>query len=246
MRRHEPTAIHSEARVDQDAVAIRKDLEAGDAGYRSAGEKFLRKKGKMPHGAFLPWLEAEGFSQPTASRCMRFAKYSGMNTFNDWLIEQEKSRKGNEMDVHYSSETDEWATPQELFDLLDSEFHFTLDVCASKDNAKCTTFYTQDDDGLSKPWTGTCWMNPPYGDAIAAWVDMARAAADDGATVVCLLPARVDTAWWWDNARYGEVRFLRGRLKFGGAESGAPFPSAVVIFRGNEPSVTWWEAWPKS
>jgi len=144
------------------------------------------------------------------------------------------------MGVHYSSETDDWSTPPDLFAKLDGEFRFDLDVCASEENAKCTLFFNRETDGLSQEWRGAVWMNPPYGNEIVAWVAKAYEAAQDGATVVCLLPARTDTRWWWDFCRYGEVRFLRGRLKFGGGDTGAPFPSAVVIF-GREPKVVWWE-----
>lgn len=151
--------------------------------------------------------------------------------------------KGN---VHYSSETPEWETPQNLFDLLDAEFGFTLDVCATAENAKCDAFYTEEDDGLAQRWTvasGACWMNPPYGREIAAWIAKAHQEGDAGATVVCLVPARTDTDWFWDHARHGEVRLLHGRLRFGEAASGAPFPSAVVIF-GRPPCVRWWDEWP--
>ena len=87
-------------------------------------------------------------------------------------------------------------------------------------------------DGLAQDWKGTCWMNPPYGREISAWVQKAyRSAKENGATVVCLLPARVDTRWWHDYCANGEVFFVRGRLKFGGAENSAPFPNAVVVFR---------------
>lgn len=146
----------------------------------------------------------------------------------------------NKMGVHYSSATPEWATPQDLFDLLDSEFDFEMDVCATAGNAKCERYLTVKDNALSLPWDGVCWMNPPYGDEIGTWIAKARSEAAAGATVVCLVPARVDTAWWWDNCRYGEIRFLRGRLRFGDGATGAPFPSAVVIFP-REPQVIWWE-----
>ncbi len=142
--------------------------------------------------------------------------------------------------VHFSSATDDWSTPQELFDQLEAEFGFDLDVCATAENAKCERFFTRDVDGLGQPWAGNCWMNPPYGDAIGDWVAKAHATGDEGWLVVCLLPARTDTNWWWDHARYGEVRFLKGRLRFGGAESSAPFPSCVVIF-GVAACVKWWE-----
>lgn len=143
------------------------------------------------------------------------------------------------MDVHYSSKTDEWGTPQELFDELNAEFGFDLDVCASTDNAKCERFYTREQNGLFQPWHGTCWMNPPYSD-IGHWVETAHRRGTDGTVVVALVPARVDTRWWWDHCLDAEIRFLRGRLKFGGGEHGAPFPSAVVIF-GHPYSVKWWE-----
>jgi phage N-6-adenine-methyltransferase len=139
------------------------------------------------------------------------------------------------MDVHYSSATDLWATPQDLFDELNDEFGFELDVCATAENAKCARFFSLEHDGLAQQWEGTCWMNPPYGDEIRHWVKKAHDSGIAGATVVCLVPARVDTGWWWDYCRYGEIRFLRGRLRFGGSENSAPFPSAVVVF-GHPPN----------
>lgn len=131
----------------------------------------------------------------------------------------------------FSSETDMWATPQWLFDELNHEFGFETDVCAVDGNAKCLKYFTPEIDGLSQTWEGVCWMNPPYGRTIGKWMKKAFESSTDGATVVCLVPARTDTAWWHDYAIHGEVRFLRGRLKFGDAKNSAPFPSAVVIFR---------------
>ena len=133
--------------------------------------------------------------------------------------------------VHFSSATDLWATPQPTFDALHAEFGFELDVCALPENAKCARYYTPEQDGLAQPWRGKCWMNPPYGRVIGKWVRKAYEAAQEGATVVCLLPARTDTAWFHDYCKKGEIRFLRGRLKFGGSKNSAPFPSMVVIFR---------------
>lgn len=138
-----------------------------------------------------------------------------------------------DMSVHFSSATDLWATPQDFFDKLNTEFGFTLDVCANKDNAKCADYFTAEQDGLAQDWRGVCWMNPPYGRGIGAWMRKAHEASKAGATVVCLVPARTDTAWWWDYAIKGEIRFIRGRLKFGGQKANAPFPSAVVIFRAD-------------
>jgi phage N-6-adenine-methyltransferase len=133
--------------------------------------------------------------------------------------------------VHFSSETDLWATPQAFFDRLHAEFGFQTDVCALASNAKCDRYFTPEDDGLAQDWTGVCWMNPPYGRAIGLWMRKALEASRAGATVVCLVPARTDTRWWHDCAIHGEVRFIKGRLKFGDAKANAPFPSAVVIFR---------------
>ncbi len=133
-------------------------------------------------------------------------------------------------DVWATSKTDLWATPQDFFDRLNDEFSFQVDVCATAENAKCARFFTIADDGLSQTWAGSCWMNPPYGRTIAAWMRKAYESSLDGATVVCLVPARTDTAWWHDYAMRGTIRFIRGRLKFGGHANNAPFPSAVVIF----------------
>jgi phage N-6-adenine-methyltransferase len=130
-----------------------------------------------------------------------------------------------------SSETDQWATPYAFFAALDSEFGFETDVCALPENAKCPRYFTPEDDGLSREWSGVCWMNPPYGKAIGRWMRKAFEASRLGATVVCLVPARTDAGWWHRYAMRGEIRFVRGRLKFGGGENSAPFPSAVVIFR---------------
>jgi phage N-6-adenine-methyltransferase len=130
--------------------------------------------------------------------------------------------------VHYSSASVEWETPQWLFEQLSNEFGgFNTDVCATVENAKCNHFWTQGEDGLTKQWRGNCWMNPPYGREIAKWV---KKAYESDALVVCLLPARTDTAWWHDYCTKGEIRFLRGRLKFSGHKRNAPFPNAIVIF----------------
>lgn len=134
----------------------------------------------------------------------------------------------------FSSKTDLWETPQDFYDKLNEEFHFTLDVCALPENAKCEKFYTPKQDGLSLPWEGVCWCNPPYGREIKKWVRKAWFSSAAGSIVVMLLPARTDTQWFHDyiyDMPRVEVRFLRGRLKFGGCKNTAPFPSMVAIFR---------------
>lgn len=151
-------------------------------------------------------------------------------------------------EVHFSSKRVEHETPGDFFKKLNNEFHFTTDVCALPENAKCEHYYTTakgmeyeclwpgkpELDGLNRDWSGVCWMNPPYGDEISKWVRKARneSAKFRGATVVSLLPARTDTKWWheWIYERGYEVRFIKGRLKFSGHKNSAPFPSAVVIF----------------
>jgi phage N-6-adenine-methyltransferase len=135
-------------------------------------------------------------------------------------------------DVHFSSKTPEWSTPQDLFDKLHKVWEFTLDVCATEENAKVLYFYDKADDGLKQSWKGhVCWMNPPYGREIVKWMRKAFQESLRGAVVVCLVPARTDTVWWHDYAMKGDVTFLKGRLKFGDATNSAPFPSAIVIFR---------------
>lgn len=135
-------------------------------------------------------------------------------------------------DLMFSSKTDLWATPQDFFDALDKEFRFETDVCALPENAKCAHYFTPEQDGLAQEWTGVCWCNPPYGRKIGDWVKKAAESAKAGAVVVMLLPARTDTRWFHDYI-YGkaEIRFVKGRLKFGGATVNAPFPNMVVVFR---------------
>ena len=142
-------------------------------------------------------------------------------------------------EVCYSHpKTVEWGTPQDFFDALHEEFGFTLDVAATPENAKCERYFTRAEDGLSQDWgSECCWMNPPYGREIRHWMRKAHESSLSGATVVCLVPARTDTGWWWDYAMRGEIRFIRGRLRFeGGSKTNplshnAPFPVAVVVFR---------------
>lgn len=131
----------------------------------------------------------------------------------------------------FTSKTDLWATPPAFFAELDKEFGFDVDVCAIPENAKCERFYSPEDDGLNQAWEGTCYMNPPYGRQIGKWIRKAYEESQKGATVVCLIPARTDTAYWHDYVMKGEIRFIRGRLYFGDGTGPAPFPSAVVVFR---------------
>ena len=139
-----------------------------------------------------------------------------------------------------SSKNMNWCTPQEFFNELDQEFHFTLDAAATDKSAKCAYYFTPADDGLSKDWGGHCvFCNPPYGRAIQDWVRKGyEESRKPGTVVVMLIPARTDTTYYHEYIFHGkadEVRFLRGRLKFtdedGNAKDAAPFPSAVIVWR---------------
>ena len=133
-------------------------------------------------------------------------------------------------DVFRSSKTVEWATPQYLFDELNKEFNFNLDPCCTEENAKCDCYYTKEEDGLKSSWKNwRVFMNPPYGREIGKWME--KAYKSNAEVVVCLVPARTDTRWWHDYAMQGDVRFIKGRLKFNDSKNNAPFPSAIVIFR---------------
>ena len=137
--------------------------------------------------------------------------------------------------VMFSSKTDQWATPQWFFDELDKEFHFTLDPCADESNHKCEKYFTKEHDGLSCDWSGeTVFCNPPYGRELPLWVKKCFEEVTSGSCpcAVMLIPARTDTRWFHEYI-YGkaEIRFLKGRLKFGGSKNSAPFLSMVVVFR---------------
>jgi phage N-6-adenine-methyltransferase len=147
---------------------------------------------------------------------------------------QHKRQKArlSRLSVHFRSEQGAWETPQWLFDALHTEFHFTLDVCALPENAKCDHYFTPEQDNLQQPWRGVCYMNPPYGTEAYRWVQKAYEASLYGATVVCLLPACTDTRWWQHYVKLAaERRELPGRLRFVNAPHSAPFPSVVAIFR---------------
>lgn len=138
------------------------------------------------------------------------------------------------IDVMFSSATDLWATPQDFFDKLNDEFHFTLDPCATIESAKCKRFYTMAEDGLKQDWKGeTVFCNPPYGRAIYDWVKKCYTESRKPETVVvALIPARTDTRYFHEFVYHKakEIRFVKGRLKFGNAKNSAPFPSMVVVF----------------
>ena len=133
--------------------------------------------------------------------------------------------------VMASSEDMTWPTPQPIFDALNAEFKFTLDPCCVPATAKCAKYYTPKEDGLKQDWSGErAFVNPPYGKWLKPWMKKSYEESLRGALVVCLVPARVDTAWWHDYAAKGEVRFPRGRIK---NKNGVywPFAAAIVVFK---------------
>ena len=135
----------------------------------------------------------------------------------------------------FSSATEEWATPKDFFDALDAEFHFTLDPCSTDDNAKCAKHFTKEQDGLLQDWTGErVFCNPPYGREMPRWIAKCAEHGMRGGVAVMLIPARTDTKAFHEYIYHkAEIRFIRGRLKFGGAKNSAPFPSMVVVFGGD-------------
>ena len=136
-----------------------------------------------------------------------------------------------------SSKSNEWETPNLLFGELDNEFHFTLDPCATPENAKCARFYTQQENGLKQSWANErVFMNPPYGGHTGKWVEKAWHESQNGAVIVCLLVSSTDRSYWHDYIfpYANEIRWLRGRVTFGDAKTTAPFASAIVIFFGTK------------
>jgi len=139
------------------------------------------------------------------------------------------------MAVHYSSKSNEWETPQDFYERLNNTFQFNLDPCAVPETTKCEKYFTKQADGLSKSWEGhRVFMNPPYGREIGQWIKKAYEEGEKPNTVVvCLVPSRTDTKYWHDYCmKADEIYFIKGRLKFGNSNNAAPFPSAVVVFRG--------------
>ncbi len=131
--------------------------------------------------------------------------------------------------------SDEWETPQDLFDKLNNQYHFHIDLAASDLNHKCDKYFTKEIDGLKQDWLGVCWCNPPYSQ-VSKWVAKAYNEAQKGSMIVMLIPSRTDTRWFheWIYEMDGvDVEFLKGRLHFSGSKWNAPFPSMIVTFRKN-------------
>ena len=209
-------------------------------------------------------LKQINITRKTATRWQLEASVS-IEAFEAWLDKMRTSKqeitsaglqklaKGKTDPAHpspYSS--DDWGTPKDLFALLHKEFCFTVDVCCHHETALLPRHWTPTEDALAQDWSGDiCWMNPPY-SRTGRWMEKAHHQSVAGATVVCLIPVDTSTDWWWDYAAKGEIRFLRGRLKFTNPATGLPefparFASAVVVFRpgvrGEDAMICHWGEW---
>lgn len=130
----------------------------------------------------------------------------------------------------FTSLSGEWETPQELYVMLSKDFHFNLDPAATPENKKASGCLS---DGLKEPWYGRVFLNPPYGREIVKWVKRCGYQKKNVEFIVALLPSRTDTGWWHECImRADRIYFIRGRLKFSGHKTGAPFPSAIIIWKG--------------
>jgi len=147
--------------------------------------------------------------------------------------------KKHDRNFVFSSKSMEWPTPRSLFEKLDKEHKFNLDPCAQSHNALCPKYFTPEDDGLIQDWQGhNAFVNPPYGRAVGHWVKKCyEETRKDNTTAVLLIPSRTDTRYWHDYVmKANEIHFIKGRVKFGGGAYAAPFPSAVIVFRGQQKS----------
>lgn len=167
-------------------------------------------------------------------------------TVNSLVAGSIPAQAANSLKVHFSSKVHEWETPQALFDKLNQEFNFDIDLCATENNKKCKTYLPNMLDISEKFMNMACFMNPPYGRGLSNFIHHAYGISQYN-LVVALLPARTDTKWWsifWDHDNHRprpgiEVRFIKGRLRFElegkpifdkkGRAISAPFPSAIVI-----------------
>ena len=175
--------------------------------------------------------QGEAYRWPSCRKLVRQYCSPESEPHNDDIYVEADEPRSSNMAVHFSSNNDDWATPWHIFKHYDRTYHFTLDVAASRSNAKCQKYFTKQIDGLKQKWTGTCWLNPPFSD-IEKWCKKAYESAKAGATVVALLPVRTDTKWFHDHVSHGHVKLLQGRITFVDADGPAPFPSMVVVWNG--------------
>lgn len=144
------------------------------------------------------------------------------------------------LEVHFSSKSDEWSTPDSLFNKYNSIFNFNLDSAATPENTKCSNYYTKENNGLSKDWEGYVWCNPPY-SKISDWIKKGyEEHLKHKSTIVMLIPARPDTKAWINYiVDKASIHFIIGRLKFSNSSNSAPFPSAVIIYSNQPKEIKW-------
>lgn len=165
--------------------------------------------------------------------------YAGAVAAGLYLARPEDARP---FSVHAGNSTgnNEWESPVWVARALSEAVGgFDLDPCAAtgdrrKARIKARVLLTATDDGLTVPWRGKVFVNPPYSRGLAEWVRKCRLEAERGCLVVGLIPARPDTQYWHDEvAGRADIFMIRGRLKFGDGVNSAPFPSAVIVWGGN-------------
>lgn len=139
--------------------------------------------------------------------------------------------------VLFSSKSNEWATPQDLYDKLNNKYNFTLDPCSTIENHKCNKFYTIKENGLIQDWSNEIvFCNPPYGREIYDWVKKCYNEYLKGTKIVLLIPSRTDTKYFHEflyNKPNIKIQFIKGRLKFGNSDNSAPFPILLAYFNIN-------------
>jgi len=229
------------------------DAAEGDgilARWEFGRELLAERVGKqLPKGRLDEVAAAIGKSRAEVTKRLTFASRfttehevrNAITNFDSWFRIVNEALAST---AHLSAAKDEWSTPEDLYQILDDEFRFTLDPCSSDLNCKTARHYTMLDDGLAQSWAGEIvFMNPPYSE-VDQWMAKALDEGKNGATVVALVPSRTDVGWFWDTARYGEVRLIRGRLHFVDDEGNtgpAPFPSVVVVFGPDREGVHFWD-----
>ena len=241
--------------ADERLISLDRKVDAAEgdgiyARWEFGRELLAERVGKqLPAGRLDEVAAAIGKSRQEVGYRIRFADRvktpeevaNAIGNFGSWYRIVNEALAST---AHLSAEKDEWSTPDDLYADLDAEFGFTLDVCSSDLNTKHARHFTQVDDGLAQSWAGeVAFMNPPYSQ-MEAWMAKARTeGTDHGATVVCLVPSRTDVGWFWEHARHGQIRLLRGRLSFvddQGNTGPAPFPSVVVVFGADHPTGLVW------
>lgn len=132
---------------------------------------------------------------------------------------------------NFKSDKIEYSTPQKLYDFINKEFNFEIDVCASESNKKCNKYFNVKMDGLKQNWTGKCWMNPPFNKELKKWVIKAKQESEKHKSIICcLIPVRSNTNWWKECCESSEIRFIIGEVNFNELERGLWLPMCLMIF----------------